>query len=299
MSGEYVICVIHYGSSALTHACLESTIDLDHPPAATFVVDNSGGETPELELPRTLSERITMIAPRTNLGFGGGANLGFEVIQRERPVEFVLLLNNDARLLPGSVPRLLAAALNDRSVAMVGPRLVRRSDGRIWHDGGRIHWPEGSIESIRYDEPEPEQALPPYETDFICGCAPLIRITAFQSVGGFDERFFLYYEDADLSLRLSDRGWRLLHDPIARVEHIGSATIGERPELARYYQVRNRYFFHLQHAPKTRAADRARSALLRRARWRALRCLLTGRLATARALASAERDYRCGRRGKR
>ncbi len=292
MIRDYAICVIHYGSRAHTEACLRSTFDIEPAPRGRFVVDNNGSDAPPLELSEDLRSSITIIAPNENLGFGGGANLGFEVIQREHPVDAVLLLNNDAQLCTGAVARLLRTLGSQPSVAMVGPRILRQSDAKIWHDGGRIHWPEGSIEGLRHGEAEPDQVLAPFESDFICGCAPLIRQSAFDSVGGFDERFFLYYEDTDLSLRLLHRGWRLLHDPVARVEHIGSGAVGDGSELARYYQIRNRVLFHELHAPDTAEALRARRAVLRRTRIRALRYALTGRLGAARAMSAAVRDYR-------
>lgn len=296
---SYAICIVHFGSSALTVRCVESILAMSGPsPLRRCIVDNSAKAEP-LELPPTISREVVVVTPNENLGFAGGANLGLEFLGSDVRPDAILLLNNDAQVRPDGPAKLLGTLAKHPAVAMVGPRILDADDGRIWHDGGRVHWPEGTIESLRYGESEPDQALAPFDTEFVCGCAPLIRRTAFESVGGFDERFFLYYEDTDLSLRLLHRGWRLLHDPEARVDHVGSASVGAGSETARYYQLRNRILFHALHAPHTPDAERFRGRVLASARTRALRCMLSGRLGTARALWSAARDARRGRWGAR
>ena len=137
----------------------------------------------------------------------------------------------------------------------------------------------------------------PFEVEFSSGCAPMIRSEAFQQLGGYDERYFLFYEDADLSLRLQAQGWRLLQVPAARVCHHGSASVGKASPRSRYYQLRNRLLFSKEHAPQPAPAARARFRLRLKSRLRAYRYLLSGRRARGQAILCALRDAKVGKWG--
>ena len=215
----------------------------------------------------------------------------------ERGAEFLWLLNNDTEVNADALAILLEAA-RDPEVAMVGPRILSMASGHIWHDGGQIAWPEGRPVSIGVEE-IPGAPGAPVAVDFVCGCAPLIRLAPFLAHGGFDERFFAYYEDADLSLRLIAAGHRLLHVPAAVVRHLGSASTGRRSPLTRYYALRNRRLFRDLHAPEARLAKRHSAREARTMRARALRYRLSGRKEEARAIRAALADHAAGRFGAR
>jgi GT2 family glycosyltransferase len=86
------------------------------------------------------------------------------------------------------------------------------------------------------------------ECEWISGCNLLLRVESFHAVGGFDERYFLYFEDTDLCLRLRQHGWQCLLVPTARVDHIGlRSTEGKRAIWRHYYYIRNRLLFFRRH----------------------------------------------------
>ncbi|MFN0059640.1 MAG: glycosyltransferase family 2 protein [Planctomycetota bacterium] len=294
---KYALCVVHYGDSAPLLECLQSSFELATPPVARYVLWNDP-QRPNSELPAALLKHVTLITPQINLGYAGGANLAVQTALDTGRCEAVWLLNNDTILDRDCADVLIGVLDADASVALVGPRLIDHESGRIWHDGGEIIWPSGQPVSFGYGA-EDNAAGDPVETGFVCGCAPLIRGAAFRSVGGFDERFFLCYEDADLSLRLKRRGWRLSHAPKARVRHRGSLNIGAGSAQQRYYMLRNRLLFIELHAPPGGGAHRAARRLRREARLRALRYQLTGRRDEARALRAALADAAARRWGER
>ncbi|MEE8142296.1 MAG: glycosyltransferase family 2 protein [Planctomycetota bacterium] len=294
----YSICIVHYGEVQLTAECLRSTLELRYPPQQRFLVWNDPEGSPD-SLPGELLREVELLQPGKNLGFAAGANLGLQAALQAGESDAVWLLNNDLRVERDAARPLAAALAGDDSVAVAGPRILEYSGMRIWHDGGEIHWPQGRPFSPRLGQPLGER-LPgnPFEVEFISGCAPMMRAKAFQQLGGYDERYFLFYEDADLSLRLKAQGWRLLQVPAALVRHHGSASVGEASPRSRYYRLRNRLLFSREHAPQPVAAAWARRRLRLENRLRAYRYLISGRRAGAKAILSALRDAKAGRWGR-
>ncbi len=287
------VAVLHYGDPTYATKCLRSTVSIVPAPSHWLLIGNDP-RNPGPVLGDSLGVPIETIETGGSLGFAGGANFAARAAA-ERGAEFLWLLNNDTEVAPGALAPLLEAA-SPPDVAMVGPRIIAMADGHIWHDGGTIAWPEGRPVSLGVDQ-IPNEAGPPTPVDFVCGCAPLIRLSAFFELGGFDERFFAYYEDADLSLRMIAAGHRLLHVPRAEVRHLGSASTGTRSLVTRYYALRNRRLFRDLHAPNANVAKRHSARESRTMRARALRYRLSGRSDEAGAIRSALADHAAGRFG--
>ncbi|MCI0650695.1 MAG: glycosyltransferase family 2 protein [Planctomycetes bacterium] len=289
---RYSVCVVHYGDPRLTAECLASVERLVPEPAERIVVWNGPDRCADSLASRA---QVRALEPGANLGFAAGANLGIESALALPGVEAVLLLNNDVEVEPDCARRLLEVLGGDGRVAIAGPRILATRTRTIWHDGGDIDWPDGRPVAARAAPAAPGDA---FETGFISGCAPLIRGNAFRETGGFDTRYFFSYEDADLSLRLRSRGWRLVQVPAAIVHHHGSAALPSDTPASRYYRLRNRLLFMREHAPDRAAAACASRRLERRSRVRAAGCYLTGRPAEGRALFAALRDARRSRFGR-
>lgn len=281
----YAIGIVHFGDPGLTDACVRSTLDLDPAPIARVVVDNGALDVRVSSLSDVVRDHCEVITPERNLGYAGGANLAFDRVDRAGRASYFWLLNNDARVRSDSVAPLLAALDDDPSLAMVGPRILDGAGARVWHDGGTIEWPDGRPRSPGAGEPPTAAPTGVQSTDFVCGCAPLVRASAWRAANGFDDDFFLYYEDTDLSYRLRALGWRIGHVPTANVEHEGSANAEPNSELSRYFQLRNRLRFVTRHGP-IGAAKRLRWRL----RLRATRLLLTGNWKRGRTIVRALRD---------
>ena len=291
---KYSLCVLHYGSLQFTEECLRSSLSLVREPVERIVLWNDFQRDPrELQF-----SGARIVEPGDNLGFAGGGNAAIRAAFEHPEVESAWLLNNDTRMEPECSDRLLEVLEDRPRVAMVGPRILQYDTGRVWHDGGAIEWPSARPHSPGFDEPAAPEA-DPFAVDFVCGCAPLIRRQAFEEVGGFDERYFIFYEDADLSFRLRNAGWELLHVPRARFWHHGSAITGEGSPFSRYYRLRNRLLFSSQHAPEAEPAQRQRRRLRRKASRQAWSRVFRGRWQESRAIFRALSDARHQRWGKR
>ncbi len=206
---------------------------------SVLLVDN--GSRPEERERLAREARAVRVVPFSrNLGFAGAANEG---IARTRS-PFVLLLNNDATVAPDYAARLAARLTLDERLAGV-QGIVLTADG-IRVDGAGIEWTERG-EAVPVLSGASPAAAPgqPFEVPGISATAALYRREALASVAPqgqvFDDSFFAYYEDADLSLRLARAGWRFACDPGVLARHEGSRTGSRTPFRRALWTARNRW----------------------------------------------------------
>lgn len=227
------------------------------------VVDNHSGDG-SVEHLRRYHRWVRLVTCNRNLGFAAANNLAI----RGAPGEHVVLLNNDTCVRPGWLAALVdsaehhpgTGAVTSKLVFTDRPHLVQNAGGVLLSDGSGGDRGSGERDDGQFDLPE--------EVFGLCGAAALLRREAIEDVGTFDESFFMYYEDTDLSWRLRLRGWKILYDPRAVVEHGHSRTAGEWSNFFLFHVDRNRLLMVLKNAPAPIVA-RSFSALgLRAARLR-------------------------------
>lgn len=232
-------------------------------PLETIVVDNasSDGTTEAVRLARP---HVFLIANAENVGFARAANEGI----RAARAPYVLLLNSDARVQPGAVETLCDILDARPEVAVVGPR-TRNDDGSIQVSFGRdlsplAEWRQRRLVlAVARRDPraliEAEQAAGrEHEPDWVSGSCWLARKGALESVGLFDEGYFLYEEDADLCLRLRRAGWRILFTPAAEIVHgKGKSAEQSRGRAVREYDRSHLRYYRKHNGPLSRALLRA------------------------------------------
>jgi GT2 family glycosyltransferase len=234
---EVAVLIVSYGTRERTLACVRSV--LAHPPAARteiVVVDNDSpdGSADALE---AAFPGIRVLRSGGNLGFARAVNLGAAASS----AEFLLLLNPDTVVRPGALPALLAYARAHPENGVYGGRTFRE-DGALdpsscwgaptlWSlacfatglstafPGSRVFDPE-SLGRWRRDSVR--------EVPVVTGCLLLVRRVDFERLGGMDERFFLYGEDAEFSLRAASAGLRPVIVPEAAIVHAVGASTGAR-----------------------------------------------------------------------
>jgi hypothetical protein len=204
------------------------------PEAELVVVDNASrdgiAERFRADVP---SARV--IEEAVNGGYGAACNHA----ARETGREFLMFLNSDAVVRPGAVDALAAALDSDARAAVAGPRL-ENPDGtlqpsilrlptlwRVFCESSGLAFLCGGRAPLRGHSATKEDHSRARPVECVKGAAMLVRRTAFEEVGGFDERFFLYAEESDLAARLRRRGWRILFEPSASVVHRGGASGGD------------------------------------------------------------------------
>jgi GT2 family glycosyltransferase len=171
-----------------------------------------------------------------NAGFAGGNNIA---IREAGNVDFVALLNPDAFPDPGWLAALLAAAEREPAFASFASQLRLASDvSRLDGAGDDYH---GSGRAWRRGHGSPVAEWPAADTEVFapCAAAAMYRREALAAAGGFDERYFCYFEDVDLGFRLRLMGYRCLYVHAAIVDHLSSAVSGYRSNFAVYHGERN------------------------------------------------------------
>lgn len=173
----------------------------------------------------------TVLEMGANLGYGAAVN---ETVRREpeRP-DWVLVVNPDVTFQPGAVDELLRVGESDPRIAVVGP-LILTATGAVYPSARRLPslrtgvghalfsrvWP-GNPWTHRYLA---DRELPPRQRDtgWLSGACLLVRGTVFEQLGGFDEGFFMYFEDVDLGRRVVESGFRNVYAPTAVITHTGA-----------------------------------------------------------------------------
>lgn len=227
---ELEIVVVAYGSPSMLRAALEPV--LSYP---ITVVDNSS-----LPAIRNLCAKLgcSYIDPGRNGGFAAGVNVG--LANRENPASDVLLLNPDAVISAEDVNRLHAALLADATLASVGPRQVDESGEPI-----RVAWPFPSPLGTWLDAVGLSRLRP--RAEYVSGAILLLRAEAIADVGPFDDRFFLYAEEADWQYRARLRGWR--HEVVDSVTamHAGGATSSDEQMRQTHFHASHERFLRKHH----------------------------------------------------
>jgi GT2 family glycosyltransferase len=195
------VVILTYGTGGQHRPLLESLLAQGLDPGSILLVHNPSAPGEAAPAPEGGCE---VIAASHNLGYAAAMNLGIER-QLGRGCEFLLLLTHDARLRAGALERMLAAVRADPALGVVGPVLVLAGTETPYSFGG-VNRANGSV---GHRPSEPPGSGPVALCDWVDGGTMLIRTEALRRVGGFDERFWGYTEEADLCLRIGRAGFRV------------------------------------------------------------------------------------------
>lgn len=271
------IVVVNFGSHRLLERNLVRVAD-ENPLARVVVVDNFSDDAERDAVRRlTIEQAWTLVELPTNLGFGSGVNGG---VARaiELGADHLLLLNPDAYMDAASID-LLQRALGVDPHRMVSP-VIETTDGEIWFDGLDLERRTGRITATRHRS---YTDVPGAREMWLTGAAPMISVALWERVGGFDDRYFLYWEDVDLSARVRAAGAELEVVTGARAVHDEGGTQERQLGLSKsssyyYYNIRNRLLFvglhgdrSMQRAWALRSVPAAYEILLRGGRRQFLR----------------------------
>ncbi len=197
-------------------------------PFEVVVVDNGSDDgSPEMVVSEWQDNplfHVKLIRNSENRGFCGANNQGFAASD----TEFVALLNNDAEADPGWL-RALASAFDDRpDVGMAASKILVHEDPRRIDKVGHLIYPDGQNRGRGTGELDEGQYDRVEEVLWPDGCAAMYRRAMLDEIGGFDEDFFAYGDDAELGLRARIAGWKCLYIPRAVVRHHRGTTLGLR-----------------------------------------------------------------------
>lgn len=199
---------------------------MTYPNFTVAVVDNGSTDGSEAVV-RDRYPGITLIENGRNLGFGEGNNVGMRhALSKGAP--WVLLLNNDIVVAPEMLSEMMNVAGSAPSIGMLAPKIYYHSlPDTFWYAGGEVNYWTGIVSHRGVGRRDAGQFDRVEDTEYITGCAMLIRSRALEQVGLFDPVFYpAYAEDADLSTRVARAGYRLVYVPAAKLWHKVSAFSG-------------------------------------------------------------------------
>jgi N-acetylglucosaminyl-diphospho-decaprenol L-rhamnosyltransferase len=256
-AADVCVAVVNYNTRELLARCLATV--LSEGATDVVVVDNAStdGSAPYV---RDRFRGVCVIENDINVGYGAAANQA--VWHTSKP--FVLLLNADTELQPGCVAELVTQAGRSPRAGIVAPAIMTS-----WGNRECSYFPfPGTLDWLLENEPLAPlvKRLPPLKrrsvsfqpadehrrVPWVMGCAVLLRREAMESVRGFDESYFMYYEEVDLCRRMEQAGWEVHFTPAAQVTHVGGASTSQhRTEmLIRHFQSTLHYYSKYYSGPR-------------------------------------------------
>lgn len=223
-AGLVSVVVVNWNRCALLRACLDSLRGQRDCPFEVILVDNgsSDGSAAMARAEFSAAFPLCIVENSENLGFCQANNQGIA----EARGEFVALLNNDAEAAPGWLAALRGAFHDRPNLGMAASKILLYDDPRRIDKAGHLIYLDGQNRGRGTGEWDRGQYETMEEVAWPDGCAAMYRRSMLDVVGGFDEDFFAYGDDAELGLRARIAGWDCLYVPQAVVRHHHSSTLG-------------------------------------------------------------------------
>lgn len=245
---ELSIILVNYNDRRHIEACLsslqENVPSVEH---EIIVVDNASTDGSRELIARSFPA-VRLIANADNAGFSRANNIG----AKESRGEFLLFLNTDTVATPGSIGGWLDHLRADPSIGAVGPALLRGSGAVQVSFGKKVNFPAQLWQKLFLNPVYGrflKKSAGTRSVGWLSAACLLCRRKAFEQAGGFDENFFIYFEDIDLCLRLREAGWKLVYIPGTRIFHEGGATTSPRRDFSRYQYRKSQLSFYRKHSP--------------------------------------------------
>lgn len=209
-----------------------------------IVLDNASRED---ERPRLcdLPNDATIVQSAVNLGFAEGNNAA----ARDADTPYLVFLNPDAFPEPDWLEKLIATAEANPSAGAIGSLQLKAGAPGVLDGAGDVLHVSGMGYRGGYGHRRAAAAQTLAEPFSACAAAMLVRRDAFGAIGGFDARYFCFFEDIDLCFRLRLAGWRILQTPDAVVAHVGGGTTNARSAFAEFHGARNRLWTFVKCMP--------------------------------------------------
>lgn len=267
MKNHVSIIIVNYNTPDDTKATIQSLADINHSgfDYKIIVVDNGSKEPLSFSnLFLKNNPRVELLRSESNLGFSGGNNLGIQHSIDNYDSDYYLLLNSDTIVTKDFLKNLFNMMKEDPKIGLAASKIYFHKGYEyfkdsykeaekhhvLWYVGGKVDWTNLLSYHIGIDEIDRGQFDQVSETDYATGCVMMISREVIERVGRLDDRFFLYSEDVDMSLRVHEAGLKVMYCPSSVVYHkIGRSTGGAGSPLQQYYQTRNRLFLAFRHAP--------------------------------------------------
>jgi GT2 family glycosyltransferase len=238
------IIIVNWNGAEVLPRCLQALKTQTYTDYEIIVVDN-GSEDRSVDMLLSQWPDVHLIRLGENKGYAVANNIG---AKRARGA-WLALVNIDAFLSPNWLEILVDATQRNKEYSFFGACLLQDTDPSLLDGAGDVYHISGLAWRRYYNHPLESVDQKVEEIFGPCAAAALYSRQAFNQVGGFDEGYFSYHEDVDLSFRLRLNGFRCLYVPDAIARHIGSASTSKQSDFAVYYGHRNLVWSFFQNMP--------------------------------------------------
>ena len=212
-NSKVAVIIVNWKKYTITSKCIESVFKCNYSNYEIILVDN---ESDDSKLSALMRKNITTISNSKNEGFSKANNQGIDYAIKNN-FDYVLMLNNDT-IVKSNLINVLVRTVQAKRISTIQPLILNHNGQKIWNGGGKINYFFGTFFSSN-------KAAKSYKTiDWFTGCCCLFETKLFVEIGKLDERFFAYYEDVDLSLRIKKNGYKIGFTSQTELIHLESAS---------------------------------------------------------------------------
>lgn len=257
-SADLTIVVVSWNTRELLRGCLASALEATGRMDGEVVVVDNGSSDGTVEMVLSDFPTVRLVENRENRGFAAANNQAI-VGSASR---YVLLLNSDAVLLPGSAESMVSYLDSHPAVGAVGAQLLNPDGtfqwsyadfpslvGELLLSAGVARW----VLSRAYPSHPPQRSLDAKAVDWVSGACLMVRSAAVDQVGLLDEDYFMYSEETDWCYRLWRGGWPVHYLPTAKAVHWSGRSASKAPEAKRAQLYRSKWLFFAKHRGKRTA----------------------------------------------
>lgn len=240
------VLIVTYNSADYIDKCLASVL-ANHNSSFDLNIIISDNDSKDSTV-RIISQKFKsakIILNHKNLGFSGGVNSGLK-IGLKTSSEYFFILNPDTLLKPDTIVNLFK---HRNEADILSPKIYFTEKPKvIWYAGGEIDWENCYGKHIGVDEKDIGQHDQIRVIDYSTGCAELINRAVFEKTGLMNEKYFLYMEDVDFSLRARNNGFKIKFIPESILYHHNAKSSSVGSPIQDYFFTRNRLYFALSYA---------------------------------------------------
>jgi N-acetylglucosaminyl-diphospho-decaprenol L-rhamnosyltransferase len=248
---------VSYGSLDVLPALLASIPAASEKPVMVIVADNKADDADNASAVSAQFGAAYLPLP-SNVGYGSAINAAARTLPE--PIDWILVVNPDVVMRPGAIDELVSAGDASDAIGSVGP-LTLTSDGDVYPSARSIPSLRTGVghalfANLWLDNPwsrayRNDTSVPPEQRDagWLSGACVLVRRSLFDALGGFDEGYFMYFEDVDLGYRLGKAGYRNVYDPSAVVTHTGAhSTVSDSERMISTHHASARRFLNRKYS---------------------------------------------------
>lgn len=251
MQPKIYVILLNYNGYKDTLECVKSLKKVNYNNLNIVVVDNASTDDSDSILSN--NKEFVYLKADKNEGFAKGNNIGIEYAISNR-AEYILLLNNDTIVEEDFLNQMISIFYEEERIGIVGSKILYYPQKDvIWYGGGYVDWfnfvglndGKGIKDNGNYDKVS--------EVSFITGCCMLIKTEVILKVGYLPEEYFMYYEDVEFCINVSDAGYRLVYNPKSIIYHkVSVSSGGEDSPFTLKWLTRNKIIFMEKYRYKVR-----------------------------------------------